>query len=54
MLYIGYVGLSVSFSFAVAALITGEINKEKSDIIKLYVKIKKDKKINKKFIKEPF
>ena len=28
MLYIGYVGLSVSFSFAVGALITGEINKE--------------------------
>ena len=28
MLYIGYVGLSVSFSFAVAALITGEINKD--------------------------
>ena len=28
MLYIGYVGLSVSFSFAVAALITGEISKD--------------------------
>ena len=28
MLYIGYVGLSVSFSFAVGALITGQINKE--------------------------
>ena len=28
LLYFGYVGLSVSFSFAVAALITGEINKE--------------------------
>ena len=28
LLYFGYVGLSVSFSFAVGALITGEINKE--------------------------
>ena len=28
MLYVGYVGLSVSFSFAVGALITGQINKE--------------------------
>ena len=27
MLYVGYVGLSVSFSFAVGALITGQINK---------------------------
>ena len=28
ILYLGYVGLSVAFSFAVGALITGEINKE--------------------------
>jgi len=39
MLYIGYVGLSVSFSFAVAALITGEINREWAQQIRPWIAI---------------
>jgi len=39
MLYIGYVGLSVSFSFAVGALITGEINKEWAQQIRPWISI---------------
>ena len=39
MLYIGYVGLSVSFSFAVGALITGKINKEWAQQIRPWISI---------------
>ncbi len=39
MLYVGYVGLSVSFSFAVGALITGKINKEWAQQIRPWITI---------------
>src|SRR6056300_1298874 len=39
MLYISYVGLSVSFSFAVGALISGKINKEWAQQIRPWISI---------------
>ena len=37
ILYVGYVGLSVAFSFAIAALINGEINKQWATFLRPWI-----------------